>query len=172
MLLGNHEELLLRAIGKHEGQSDFRTWWYQGGRATHVSYDKEFDETKALFLYGAHGLPKQGYTPPPAMERDVAWLRQRPLYYEDDDLIVVHAGLRPPLPPAANRPRDLLWIREEFFNSTYDWPKTIVYGHTARPDFHISGKTIGIDLMHHGHGTIGAVKMHQGQLIRTFIGNP
>lgn len=171
VLLGNHEDLLLRSVGKHEGQSDFRTWWYQGGKATHQSYDPDFDETQARFLMGAHGYPTEGYKPPPQLEQDIQWLKERPLYYEDDTLIVVHAGLRPPLPPAANKKRDMLWIREEFFNSGYDWPKTIVYGHTARSDFLVSKKTIGIDLMYHTHGRVGAVKLHNGQLIRTFVGD-
>ena len=47
-----------------------------------------------------------------------------------------HAGVRPGIPLARQREDDLLWIRGEFLNSTLDFGKIVVHGHSpvAEPD--------------------------------------
>jgi len=67
------------------------------------------------------------------------------LYYETDSYIFVHAGLRPGVPLQEQRERDLVKIREEFIHSSYDFGKTVIFGHTP---FHVPFVTrnkIGID---------------------------
>lgn len=54
-----------------------------------------------------------------------------PLWYETDDLIFVHAGLRPGVPVEDQDTEDLLWIREGFLDNNHDYGKLIVHGHTA-----------------------------------------
>ena len=55
-----------------------------------------------------------------------------------------HAGLRPGLPLEQQREEDLLWIREEFLASDYDWGKTVVFGHTPRTRPLLAPNRIGI----------------------------
>ena len=54
-----------------------------------------------------------------------------PLSYETDDLIFVHAGLRPNVAFADQDPEDLIWIRDGFMDSTFDFGRIVVHGHTA-----------------------------------------
>jgi serine/threonine protein phosphatase 1 len=106
------------------------------------------------------------------MRDDIEWFRTLPTYHETDDVIFVHAGVRPNLTVQATTEWDRLWIREEFIHSPYDWGKVVVYGHTARPDFDIQPNKIGIDLKWHGAGCVGGIKLSGGKLIKTYRGNP
>jgi serine/threonine protein phosphatase 1 len=60
----------------------------------------------------------------------VAFLRQTVPYLATDDYIFVHAGLRPAVPLAEQTLDDLLWIRDPFLQSTYDWGRRVIHGHT------------------------------------------
>jgi serine/threonine protein phosphatase 1 len=40
---------------------------------------------------------------------------------------------------------DLLWIREEFIYSAYDWTKRVIFGHTALETPFVTPGKIGID---------------------------
>jgi serine/threonine protein phosphatase 1 len=40
---------------------------------------------------------------------------------------------------------DLIWIREEFFYSKFDFGKSIIFGHTPFPQPFILNRRIGID---------------------------
>lgn len=53
-------------------------------------------------------------------------------YYETEDYIFVHAGLRPGQTLAQQTLEDLIGIRAEFLNSTYDFGRTVVFGHTPQ----------------------------------------
>ena len=65
--------------------------------------------------------------------------------YETEDYIFVHAGLRPGMPLAEQAKEDLLWIRYEFIRSSYNFGKTIVFGHTPLLEPLIERNKIGID---------------------------
>lgn len=54
-----------------------------------------------------------------------------PLYIETDDLIFVHAGIRPDVAMPDQDTEDLLWIREGFLDDDTDHGKLVVHGHTA-----------------------------------------
>ena len=68
-------------------------------------------------------------------------------YYETDDYIFVHAGLRENIALKDQKIQDMLWIRHDFIMSSYDFGKTVVFGHTpmshSKPLF-LPGR-IGID---------------------------
>lgn len=66
-------------------------------------------------------------------------------YYETEDYIFVHAGLRPAIPLEKQDMEDLIWIRHEFINSSYDFGKTVVFGHTPLSQPLIDSNKIGID---------------------------
>jgi serine/threonine protein phosphatase 1 len=67
------------------------------------------------------------------------------LYYETDDYIFVHAGLREGIPLSEQEPYDLLWMRDRFTQSTYDFGKRVVYGHTNYKAPSVQQNKIGID---------------------------
>jgi serine/threonine protein phosphatase 1 len=140
-LLGNHEQMWLDAYDD-EGRptEEFDTWFYQGGAKTRESYRGERDAER---LWPEHR----------------AWVAMLPLYHETDRFIFVHAGLRPPLPPQANSPFDLLWIREEFIYSSHDWGKVVVFGHTPVREPLVAFNKIGIDTMPRDSGKLTAVEL-------------
>lgn len=59
------------------------------------------------------------------------FLDSLPLTHLTDDLLFVHAGLRPGVDLALQDPEDLLWIRDGFLDSTHDFDRLVVHGHTA-----------------------------------------
>lgn len=64
----------------------------------------------------------------------IAWLDALPLYHEEPDCILVHAGLRPGVPLQEQSEHDLLWIREEFI--AFYRGKPVVFGHTPTMNLH------------------------------------
>ncbi len=108
LLMGNHERMLLDAMRGHRTE----LFLANGGWETLRSF--------GLTLETLHQLPE------PYLE----FLRSLPLYHETEDYIFVHAGLKPGLPLASQQERDLLWIRDEFIYSRWDFGKTVVFGHT------------------------------------------
>ena len=66
-------------------------------------------------------------------------------YFESDRHIFVHAGLRPEIPLAEQTDFDMLWIRDEFLESDFDWGKPVVYGHTPLKEPLLGERRIGVD---------------------------
>jgi serine/threonine protein phosphatase 1 len=66
-------------------------------------------------------------------------------YYETEDYIFVHAGMKPGLSLQEQTMHDLLWIRYEFIEAEYDFGKTVVFGHTPLNNPLINKSMIGID---------------------------
>lgn len=79
----------------------------------------------------------------------IEWLEHLPLYHEEPDCILVHAGLAPGVPLDQQAERTLLWAREEFYR-TYRG-KLVVFGHTPTILLHerkepwAYGDLLGID---------------------------
>lgn len=67
------------------------------------------------------------------------------LFYETDDYIFVHAGLFPGKPLEEQSLMDLLWIREPFLESDYDFGKTVVFGHTPFKEPYVAPGRLGLD---------------------------
>ena len=57
----------------------------------------------------------------------------------------VVAALRPGIPLARQRADDLLWIRGEFLDSTADFGKIVVHGHTPTPEPELLPNRINVD---------------------------
>ncbi len=118
-LMGNHERMFLDFL---QGQQR-ALFLYNGGTATLESYG------------GLRGIPSTHLT----------FLdRQRP-YYETQDYLFVHAGIRPAMPLQEQGESDLLWIREEFYAYPGRFPKTVVFGHTPMREVLMDDDRIGID---------------------------
>ncbi|MDY6852862.1 MAG: serine/threonine protein phosphatase, partial [Thermodesulfobacteriota bacterium] len=66
-------------------------------------------------------------------------------YYETEDYIFVHAGLRDGILIEDQDPHDLLWIRDEFISSDYDHGKRVIFGHTPFREPLVQPNKIGID---------------------------
>ncbi len=120
-LKGNHEAMFLDFLADRDRLS----FLINGGDTTLQSYKTD-----------------QGIRIP---NEHTAFLAERPLYFETERFIFVHAGLRPGLPLEKQQEKDLLWIRGEFINSDYDWGKTIVFGHTPLKQPLVEKNKLGLD---------------------------
>ncbi len=56
-----------------------------------------------------------------------------------------HAGIRPGVSLVRQSEEDLLWIRDEFLNSTIDFGKIVVHGHTPTVKEQVLANRISID---------------------------
>jgi serine/threonine protein phosphatase 1 len=120
-LCGNHEQMLLDFLAGR----DKVLFLMNGGYATLASY-----------------RARDQWPPPEAHLNFLDRLVDR---YETDRFIFVHAGLRPGIPLKDQAPEDLLWIRQDFLRSDYNWGKAVVYGHTPVQTPLLSETRIGLD---------------------------
>ncbi len=60
------------------------------------------------------------------------FMERMPLWHKTDDYIFVHAGLKVGGTPASSSAEDLLWQREPFLSSPYDWGKRVICGHNIQ----------------------------------------
>jgi len=108
-----------------------------GGLETLKSYaigDRQLDRAKVSKL--ARELVPDSH---------IAFLDQLPLWIETNDLLFVHAGLRPGIALADQDPEDLIWIRDGFLTSTEDFGKLVVHGHTALDTPQHYGNRVNLD---------------------------
>ncbi|MCX5850152.1 MAG: metallophosphoesterase family protein [Deltaproteobacteria bacterium] len=148
-LLGNHEHMLMRYL---EG-ADEDLYLENGGSATLNSY--------GIFLSDDIKKRKAKIT-----SEHRKFFKSLLPYYETEDYIFVHAGLKPGLPLKEQITRDLLWIRYEFIDAQDDFGKMVIFGHTPFAYPLIMPNKIGIDtgVIYGGKLTcveLPAVKIHQ-----------
>jgi serine/threonine protein phosphatase 1 len=125
-LKGNHEKMLL---DYYIQQKDQMLYVANGGA-----------ETIASYVEG--GIGRKAFVLP---EEHLEFFLSLNLYYETEDYIFVHAGLKDGMPLTEQSEEDLLWIREEFIYSAYDWNKRVIFGHTALEIPFVTPGKIGID---------------------------
>jgi serine/threonine protein phosphatase 1 len=150
-LKGNHDRMFSNFVQhgiEHDPRVKSGISWLNprlGGSATLASYGiegvmhfapKRVDGLEVLAHFeGDNGwvdksaLQQQAQSAVPETHLD--FLETLPLWHETDELLFVHAGLRPGLPLDQQDPEDLIWIRDAFLESNHDFGKLIVHGHTA-----------------------------------------
>jgi len=121
-LKGNHEELFFNYLSGEDEVS----FLFNGGEQTLKGY---------MSADGDISVPKA----------HLDFFNSLQLYYETDDYIFVHAGLKDGVPLEQQKPEDLLWIRNPFIESTYDFGKMVVFGHTPYPEVVVKDNKIGVD---------------------------
>ena len=124
-LKGNHEDMLDKFIN---GDDRF-TYLLNGGQQTLDSY-----LTKPV---------QSDFYPIPPDHMD--FFKSLRLFYETEEFIFVHAGLRPRVPLESQNTEDLLWIRDKFVSSKYDFGKRVIFGHTPLKKPLVEPNKIGID---------------------------
>jgi serine/threonine protein phosphatase 1 len=148
-VLGNHEEMLLRAMRGDE--ATIRGWMRVGGAETAESFGV------AALAEGADAVPfvaALNRAVPEAWER---WMQSWPLTFRSGDYFVCHAGIRPGVALAKQNRNDLLWAREAFLGDTRDYGAIIVHGHTITEEVELLPNRIGIDTGAYRSGILSAV---------------
>jgi serine/threonine protein phosphatase 1 len=124
-LKGNHEDMLKNYL---DGSDRF-TYLLNGGQRTLDAYLNRPDN------------PGEYPVPPAHLE----FFKSLHLYHQTDDYIFVHAGLRKKVPLESQKTIDLLWIRDEFIFSDFDFGKRVIFGHTPFKEPLVQTHKIGID---------------------------
>lgn len=134
-LKGNHEELALKCLSD---PGLFDRWLRLGGAETLASYGvNPGSKTKIAELQAAfhRALP----------QAHIKFFRGLQSSFACGDFFFAHAGVKPRIPLARQAEKDLLWIREEFLNSSEDFGKTIIHGHTPSLEIEVRRNRINID---------------------------
>ncbi|MBY8820868.1 metallophosphoesterase family protein [Sphingomonas colocasiae] len=152
ILMGNHEEVFLRAI---EGDARAtRLLIRVGGRATMLSYgftDQEYQDLDfdALTARLAEHVPAA----------HVAFIAGFEDMIEYGDYLFVHAGIRPGVDLAEQSVSDLRWIRDEFLRHDGSHGRIIVHGHSISDDVDQRPNRIGIDTGAFASGRLTAIAL-------------
>ncbi|MBM9593500.1 metallophosphoesterase [Roseitranquillus sediminis] len=143
VLMGNHDRMFrnfLRAERLGDAGRDDDAYWLHpalGGVETLASYGvrargRRLAEVKRD---AAAAVP----------EAHRVFLEARPLWHVTEELVFVHAGIRPGVPLEAQTEEDLVWIREPFLYDLHDHGRLVVHGHTPvrEPEHH--GNRVALD---------------------------
>lgn len=139
VLLGNHEEIMLRAIDGEPGT--MKSWLRFGGDATLRSFD--ISPPRARDDFDPNELARKLRNAMP--EKWLEWLRSRPVSARSGDYLFCHAGIRPGLSLANQKRTDMLWIRDDFLRSDDAHGVVVVHGHSISPDVELRHNRIGVD---------------------------
>jgi len=138
LLIGNHEEVFLKALdGSIEA---LRFFTRIGGEQTINSYGIVGDDYLALDF---PQLSQRLQTAVPAAH--VEFLKNGEDQIEVGDYLFVHAGVRPGVPLMLQRASDLRWIRDEFLDDERDHGRFVVHGHTITEAPDERENRLGID---------------------------
>jgi serine/threonine protein phosphatase 1 len=124
-LKGNHEDMLQNYL---DGD-DRLTYQLNGGQQTLEEYLNRSDNNEVFPIPSEH----------------LEFFNSLQLYYQTDDYIFVHAGLREKVPLESQDKMDLLWIRDEFIHSGFNFGKRVIFGHTPFKEPLLKANKIGID---------------------------
>lgn len=124
-LIGNHEAIFLDYLsGKDRG-----LFLFNGGWSTIESYQgNKLKSPDSL-------VPKD----------HLAFYKSLKTYIELQDFYIVHAGFRPGVEIENQSLEDMVWIRERFIYSDYDFGKKVIFGHTPFSEPLVSKNKIGLD---------------------------
>lgn len=149
ILMGNHEEMFLDALGDAEVLRHFLRY---GGRETLLSYPIERAAFVRAELEEARQIARAAVP-----EADLAFIRSFENLIELGDYLFVHAGIRPGVPLEDQRPGDLRWIRETFLAHRASFGPVVVHGHTIFAEPEVRTNRIGIDTGAYTSGRLTAL---------------
>lgn len=156
-LMGNHEEVFVRACRKNDTKVT-RFFLRIGGEETVLSYPITRAEYITLDM---EQLSERLMTLVP--ETHLEFVES----FEDQivigDYAFVHAGIRPGVPLSEQKPSDLRWIREDFVEQRGDLEKVVVYGHTIYDEVEERGSRIGIDTGAYASDKLTALALEGGE---------
>ena len=170
-LRGNHEQMLLDFL------DDASMIWMEtstGGDQTFAQYTGRplQVQTEADFAAGRDLLAKK------IPVEQIEFLRQLPLYHEDEYALYVHAGLENGKHPRESSSQSLLWTRDQDFYKSYRG-KPCVFGHTPTPllpwrgrlghhGIYLFNSAIGIDTGYNLQSPLSCLSLPDFMLYQTF----
>lgn len=150
LLMGNHEEVFLKAIAGDE--KAMRFFCRIGGRETILSYGMS-EQDYNRFDY-AELIEAISAMIPEAHRKFIESFEDMVIV---GDYAFVHAGIKPSVPLADQQPSDLRWIREQFLDFAAPHERIIVHGHTISTSIDAHANRIGIDTGAYATGRLSAM---------------
>ena len=145
-LRGNHEAVM---EGFLQDPAILEYWLPLGGMQTLASYGIDLHRRFRDAFPRAHELFMQ-------------CLRNQ---FSCGDFLFVHAGIRPDVPIEQQNVNDLIWIRDEFLDSTRNHERFIVHGHTPVPHPDIKHNRINIDTGAWRTGTLTCIAIEGSTIL-------
>ncbi len=149
-LRGNHDQMMLDFL---TDPAVFSIWKSFGAQETLMSYGvlpPRFDDVAAFEEARdrlAEALP----------QAHLQFLQALPLSVTIGGYFFAHAGVHPGIALHDQVPEDLLWIRDEFLNSTQDFGTVIVHGHSPTEEPVRRPNRIGVDTGAYATGRLTCV---------------
>lgn len=150
-LLGNHDQLFLHYI-HGEDRAAAELFLRVGGVETLASYGLS---TTARAAEIAQHIPPE----------HIAFLKSLPYFWEDEHAIYVHAGLQPNRHLSQQSSQWCLWARNSFLETTCNFGKPVVFGHTVFREPLLRDDKIGIDTGAVYGGRLTALLLPEKKLI-------
>lgn len=159
-LMGNHERMLLDALDNPE--SAVPRWLRNGGLQTLASFGV--------------ALPRGNSTDPAALcamrdalasamgEEMIAWLRARPLMWQNGNIWALHAGADPDKPLPEQAEAVLLWGHPAFLHTPRRDGQWIVHGHTIVDAPRAEHGRIAVDTGAYATGRLSAALITEGEV--------
>ena len=151
-IMGNHEEVLVRGL---TGDAQLLDGWIEhGGDATAESYGLD---AAYLRIQGQTALEHALISAIP--KGHIRFLADFIDSVRFGDYLMVHAGVRPGVPIADQKPSEMRWIREEFLDSEENHGCVVIHGHTVEEQITKRENRIGIDTGAYRTGILSAVRL-------------
>lgn len=150
-LLGNHDQLFLQYL-EGEDRAASALFLRVGGVETLASYGLSATAQPAEIAQ---------HVPP----EHIAFLQSLPYFWEDEHAIYVHAGLQPGRHLSQQSSQWCLWARNSFLQTTCNFGKPVVFGHTVFPEPLMQDDKIGIDTGAVYGGRLTALLLPEKKLI-------
>lgn len=155
-LCGNHEQMLLRFLND---ATYLEAWQRFGGLETLYSFGIDVNKVKQESAYQDAQDRLVELLPEPV----IGFISSAPSSHEVGDYFFCHAGIRPGVALADQREEDLLWIRDEFIESTAQHEKVIVHGHTPVEEPENKFNRINIDTGAYITGTLTCLVLEENE---------
>lgn len=152
-LRGNHEEMLLSYLGCSGETRMGKSYLYNGGESTLLSYGVPEDEFENALEHIPAG--------------HVSFFLATERYVILPKFVFAHAGLNPLRDLRAQLDEDLLWIRDEFIKNVHYFERVVVFGHTPYQEvmFNFPYK-IGIDTGLVYGNALSCIELCEGKILR------
>lgn len=149
ILAGNHEEMFLASF---EDIDTLRHFLRFGGKETVLSYGLDRNAYNAAEIEDVQAMMRAAVP-----REDRGFIASFEDMIAIGDYLFVHAGIRPDVPYAEQRQKDLRWIREPFLSYGEPHGAVVVHGHTISDAPVERDNRIGIDTGAYASGRLTAL---------------
>lgn len=152
-IMGNHDEILALAWRRPDIAGNAQLWWNHGGQHTLASFGWN----------PADQIP--GHLGEYIDESYIEFIESLPHMNVTDDILFVHAGVRPGVDLSRQALHDVLYIRGDFLRSSCDFGRVVVHGHSPdRANPAVYDNRVALDSACFGTGSLSIAAFDPGEI--------